>query len=158
MEAGDEVWTVDPDERFMRVALSEARRALEEEEVPVGAVAVFEGEVIGRAHNQMERLCDPTAHAEMIVLTQAATALRSPRLTGVDVYVTLEPCTMCIGALMHARVRRVFFGASDPKTGACGSVVDLVRHPAQPHRLEVKGGLLGEGSADLLRDFFQGRR
>ena len=142
----------------MRAALREARKALEDEEVPVGAVVVHEGKVIGRAHNQRERLHDPTAHAEMIALTQAAEALERWRLEGVTLYVTLEPCLMCAGALVNARVDRVVFGAPDPKAGACGSLYQVGLDSRLNHRFEVEGGVLEAECADLLREFFQSRR
>jgi len=146
------------DVSFMRQALREARKALESDEVPVGAVVVHEGRVIGRAHNQREMLKDPTAHAEMIALTQAAAALESWRLTGATMYVTLEPCVMCAGALVNARVRRVVFAARDEKAGACGSVYQIGRDARLNHRFEVEGGLLEADAAALLVDFFDRKR
>ncbi len=142
----------------MRAALREARKAADDGEVPVGAVVVHEGKIVGRAHNQRERLKDPTAHAEMIALTQAASALDSWRLEGCDLYVTLEPCLMCAGALVNARIRKVFFGAKDPKAGACGSLYQVGLDPRLNHRFEVEGGLLEEECAALLQEFFRERR
>jgi len=146
------------DVSFMRQALREARKALESDEVPVGAVVVHEGRVIGRAHNQREMLKDPTAHAEMIALTQASAALESWRLEGATLYVTLEPCLMCAGALVNARVHRVVFGAPDEKAGACGSLYHVGRDPRLNHRFEVRGGVLEAECAAVLVDFFDGKR
>jgi tRNA(adenine34) deaminase len=142
----------------MRLALREASRALEHDDVPVGAVIVLDGEVIGAGHNERELRSDPTAHAEMIALRQAATAIRSWRILGAVMYVTLEPCSMCAGALVLARLPRVVFGAADPKAGAAGSVLDLLDVPQLNHRPDHQGGLLAEDSAELLRAFFAGRR
>ncbi|MHC4225284.1 MAG: tRNA adenosine(34) deaminase TadA [Planctomycetota bacterium] len=142
----------------MRAALREARKAAEDEEVPVGAVVVQGGRIIGRAHNQRERLRDPTAHAEMIAITQAAAALESWRLEGATLCVTLEPCVMCAGALVNARISRVVFGARDPKAGACGSLYQVGMDPRLNHSFEVMGGVLEEECAALLRDFFTPRR
>ncbi len=146
------------DERLMREALREAEASLESQDVPVGAVVVRGGRIIGRGRNQREMLQDPTAHAEIIALTAAAAELHSWRLEGCTLYVTLEPCAMCAGALVLARVQRLVFGAEDPKAGACGSVFDLVRSDRLNHRLEVTGGVLAEACAGLLRGFFAGRR
>ena len=143
----------------MEMALEEAALAAQEDEVPVGAVIVsFKRGVIARAHNQRERLLDPTAHAEMVAITQAAQALRSWRLDGMTLYVTLEPCPMCAGAMVLARLHRLVYGASDPKKGAVDSVYDVLHHPANNHRVAVTSGLLAEPSAVLLRDFFAERR
>jgi len=146
------------DRRLMREALREAEASLESQDVPVGAVVVRGGRIIGRGRNQREMLQDPTAHAEIIALTAAAAELHSWRLEGCTLYVTLEPCAMCAGALVLARVQRLVFGAEDPKAGACGSVFDLVRSDRLNHRLEVTGGVLAEACAGLLRDFFARRR
>jgi len=148
----------DNHEHFMRLALQQAQRALEDDEVPVGAIITHEGRVIGRAHNQRERLKDPTAHAEMIAITQAAEHLRNWRLTGATLYVTLEPCAMCAGALVLGRLDRLVYGATDPKAGACGSVLDIVRHPMLNHRVEVISGVLAQECGDLLRQFFEAKR
>ncbi|MBI4568352.1 MAG: nucleoside deaminase [Planctomycetes bacterium] len=142
----------------MALALREARRAAEEGEVPVGAVVVLEGRVVARARNQVETLRDPTAHAEMIALTQAAAEARDARLVGATLFCTLEPCAMCAGALVLARVARLVYGAADPKTGACGSLYQIVQDPRLNHRLEVTAGVRAEESAALLRAFFQARR
>jgi tRNA(adenine34) deaminase len=146
------------DESFMRLALREAERAAAADEVPIGAVLVHGGRVIGRGHNQRETLRDPTAHAEMIVLTQGAAALDAWRLLDTTLYVTLEPCPMCAGALVAARVKRLVFGAMDPKAGACGTLFDLARDPRLNHRLEVMSGVLAEECASLLQEFFRGKR
>jgi tRNA(adenine34) deaminase len=146
------------DEYFMRLALREAARALEHDDVPVGAVIVLDGEVIGSGHNERELRADPTAHAEMLALRQAAAAIGSWRILGAVMYVTLEPCAMCAGALVLSRIPRVVFAAADPKAGAAGSVLDLLDVPQLNHRPDHQGGLLAEESADLLRAFFAGRR
>ncbi|MHC5038692.1 MAG: tRNA adenosine(34) deaminase TadA [Planctomycetota bacterium] len=143
----------------MRMALAKAQEAAGEGEVPVGAVIVDEeGRVIGRAHNQRERLRDPTAHAEMIAITQAAEALSSWRLAGTTLYVTLEPCTMCAGAIVLARIPRVVFGAHDPKAGAAGSILDIPNLPALNHHPEVIPGVLAGEASALLTKFFRDRR
>jgi tRNA(adenine34) deaminase len=146
------------DREFMGVALREAARALDEDEVPVGAVIVAQGRVIGKAHNQREMLRDPTAHAEMIALTQAATALETWRLDQATLYVTLEPCPMCAGALVNARLGRLVFGARDPKAGACGSLYDIVRDPRLNHRMPVIEGVRAEECGEILRAFFRKKR
>lgn len=146
------------DEYFMRLALREASLAGEHDDVPVGAVVVCNGEVIGAGHNERELRQDPTAHAEMLALRQAAAAVGSWRVLDSVMYITLEPCAMCAGALVLARVPRVVFAASDPKAGAAGSVVDLLDVPQFNHRPSCQGGLLAEEAADLLRSFFAGRR
>lgn len=141
----------------MRLALKEAEKALEEDEVPVGAIIVHEGHIIARAHNQRERLKDPTAHAEMIAITQAAAYLENWRLEGATLYVTKEPCVMCAGAMVQARLTKLVFGTADEKGGACGSVVNLVEQPRFNHRVKVTKGILAEEAASLLREFFQER-
>jgi tRNA(adenine34) deaminase len=146
------------DEYFMRLALREASRALEHDDVPIGAVMVRDGEVIGSGHNEREVRADPTAHAEMIALREAARALGSWRVLDSVMYVTLEPCAMCAGAIVLARVPRVVFGTWDPKAGAAGSVLDVLNEPRLNHRPQVQSGLLSEDCADLLRAFFAGRR
>jgi tRNA(Arg) A34 adenosine deaminase TadA len=147
-----------PDARFMRVALGEAKRAAAEGEVPVGAVVVREGKVIARARNRPIHLHDPTAHAEVLALRRAAHRLGNYRLTGCDLYVTIEPCAMCAGAIVQARIRRVVFGAPDAKAGAAGSALDVLNHPKLNHRAEVASGVLEEGCSELLRDFFRRKR
>jgi tRNA(adenine34) deaminase len=142
----------------MRLALREAERALEHDDVPIGAVVVHEGEVIGAAHNEREVRGDPTAHAEVTALRDAARTLGTWRLTDAVMYVTLEPCAMCAGAMVLARVSRVVYGATDPKAGAAGSVLDVLAEPRLNHRPEVAGGLLAADSAELLQNFFGDRR
>ncbi|WP_243149770.1 tRNA adenosine(34) deaminase TadA [Thermaerobacter sp. PB12/4term] len=148
----------DPDQRYMAEALAEARRALALGEVPVGAVAVYQDAIIARGHNLRERLGDPTAHAEILVLRKAAARLGGWRLEGVTLYVTLEPCPMCAGAIVLARVPRLVYGAPDPKAGAAGSLMNLVQHDRLNHRVELRSGVLAEASAALLRGFFRGLR
>jgi len=142
----------------MRLALREAERALEHDDVPVGCVIAAEGEVAGAARNERELRGDPTAHAEVLALREASQQLGSWRLDGAVMYVTLEPCAMCAGAIVLARVPRVVYAAADPKTGAAGSVLDVLAEPRLNHRPEVAGGLLAEDSAELLRAFFGARR
>jgi tRNA(adenine34) deaminase len=142
----------------MRLALREAAQALEHDDVPIGAVIVKDGEVIGAGHNERELRDDPTAHAEMIALREAARALGSWRVLESVMYVTLEPCAMCAGAIVLARVPRVVFGATDPKAGAAGSVLSVLDVPQLNHRPQVQSGLLAEDAASLLRAFFADRR
>jgi tRNA(adenine34) deaminase len=146
------------DEYFMRLALREAERALEHDDVPIGAVIVREGEVLAAAPNERELRGDPTAHAEMLVLREASEKLGGWRLLDTVLYVTLEPCAMCAGAIVLARVPRVVFGTADPKAGAVGSVFDILAEPRLNHRPEVASGLLAADAADLLRAFFAARR
>ena len=146
------------DQRFMAEALRQAEEAAARGEVPVGAVAVHEGRIVGRAGNQRELLRDPTAHAEMLVLTQAAAALGAWRLDGVTIYVTLEPCAMCAGAMVLGRVSRLVYGARDPKAGACGSVMNVVDHPELNHRVPTETGVLEERCGAVLKEFFAARR
>jgi tRNA(adenine34) deaminase len=146
------------DEYFMRLALREAERASEHDDVPIGAVVVRAGEVMAAAHNERELRADPTAHAEVLALRAAATAMSSWRVLDSVLYVTLEPCAMCAGAIVLARVPRVVFGAPDPKAGAAGSVLDVLGEPRLNHRPEVAGGLLAEDSSLLLGAFFASRR
>ena len=142
----------------MNEALSLAARAAAEDEVPIGAVVVRAGEIVGRGWNRNIGLNDPSAHAEIMALREAGMALGNHRLPECSLYVTLEPCPMCAGAMIHARLERVVYGASDPKTGAAGGVFDLLENPAHNHRLQVTGGCLAEESSALLRDFFRQRR
>ena len=142
----------------MRVALEEAALALDHDDVPVGAVALVSGDVVARRHNERERLRDPTAHAELLCLRDAAAVLGSWRLGRVTLVATLEPCPMCAGALVAARVARLVFGAVDPKAGACGSLYNLCADPRLNHELPVTSGVLAEPSADLLLSFFASRR
>ncbi len=146
------------DEWFMRLAIREAERALDHDDVPIGAVVVREGEVIGAGHNERELRQDPTAHAEMLALREAATAVGSWRVLDSVLYVTLEPCAMCAGAIVLARVPRVVYGTVDPKAGAAGSVLDVLAQPRLNHRPEVSAGLLAAECAALLTDFFGSRR
>jgi tRNA(adenine34) deaminase len=146
------------DDYFMRLALREAERALEHEDVPIGAVVVHDGEVLAAGHNERQLLQDPTAHAEMIALREAARALGSWRVLDSVLYVTLEPCAMCAGAIVLARVGRVVFGAGDPKAGAGGSVLDVLGEPRLNHRPIVARGLLAAECAELLSAFFASRR
>lgn len=142
----------------MRLALREADRAVAHDDIPVGAVVVRDGEVIGAGHNERELRSDPTAHAEMIALREAARTLGSWRVLDSVLYVTLEPCAMCAGAIVLGRVPRVVIGASDPKAGAAGSVLDVLAEPRLNHRPQVESGLLAEECANLLRAFFASRR
>jgi tRNA(adenine34) deaminase len=146
------------DDHFMRLALREAEHALEHADVPIGAVLVRGGEVIAAAHNERELRQDPTAHAEVIALREAARAQGTWRVLDATIYVTLEPCAMCGGAIVLARVPNVVFGAADPKAGACGSVLDVLGEPRLNHRPEVAGGLLARECGDLLSGFFASRR
>jgi tRNA(adenine34) deaminase len=146
------------DEYFMRLALREAERALEHGDVPIGSVVTRDGEVIASAPNERELRGDPTAHAEILALREASDRLGSWRLLDTVLYVTLEPCAMCAGAIVLGRVPRVIYGATDPKAGAAGSVFDVLAEPRLNHRPEVAGGLLAEDSAALLQEFFATRR
>ena len=146
---------VPQDRRWMRAALDEAERALAYGDVPVGAVAVHQGEIIGRGHNRREADQDPTAHAEMIALRQAAGALGHWRLEGVTLYCTLEPCAMCAGAMVLARLPRLVYAATDPKAGAAGSIIDITRHHRLNHRLQVEHGIFAEEAAQQIRAFFR---
>jgi tRNA(adenine34) deaminase len=146
------------DEHFMRVALREAAQAGEHGDVPVGAVVVRDGEVVGSAHNERELRGDPTAHAEVLALRAAAVTLGGWRLLGTVLYCTLEPCPMCAGAIQQARVARLVYGAPDQKVGAAGSVVNPLRDPRLLHRVEVQGGVLATDALGLLRAFFDDRR
>jgi tRNA(adenine34) deaminase len=147
-----------PEARFMELALGEARRAWAQGEVPVGAVVVKDGEVIATGYNQPIGSHDPTAHAEIVALRAAAEKLGNYRLPGCELYVTLEPCAMCSGAMMHARLARVVYAAVDPKTGACGSVLDLFAQEQLNHHTEVVGGVLAEEASSMLKGFFAERR
>ena len=144
--------------RWMRMALEEARIAAEEDEVPVGAIVVAAGRIVASAHNQREQLADPTAHAEMIALTQAAAALGSWRLERCTLYVTLEPCPMCAGAILQARVPVVVWGAADPKAGAVASLYRLFEDPRLNHRVDHVGGVMADECGRILTEFFRGKR
>lgn len=145
-------------ERWMRLALREAEAAVAEGEVPVGAVIVKAGRIIGRGRNQRETLKDPTAHAEMIAITQAASSLDSWRLLDCTIYVTLEPCAMCAGAIVLARLPRVVFGARDPRAGACGTLMNVVQDTRLNHRVELFPDILAADCGSILKDFFRARR
>jgi len=142
----------------MTAALAEARLAAESGEVPIGAVIDYEGAIIARGQNRVIRDNDPTAHAEIVALRAAAAALGNYRLNGCAIYVTLEPCAMCAGAMIHARLDRLVFAASDPKAGAAGSVLSVLNHPRLNHQMQVEQGSLADESAELLRSFFRERR
>jgi len=146
------------DEQMMRLAIAEARTAELEGEVPVGAIVVYNNEIIGRGQNRVLRDSDPTAHAEIVALRQAGLTLSNYRLTGCTLYVTLEPCAMCAGAILHARIARLVYAADDPKAGACGSVLSVMNHPQLNHRVEVAPGLLAEECGPMLSNFFLARR
>lgn len=143
------------DEKWMRQALAEARLALKKDEVPVGAVVVFEDKIIGRGHNQVESLKDPTAHAEIIAIGAAAGYLDSWRLSGASLYVTLEPCAMCAGALVLSRIDRLVFGTKDPKAGACGSLFNIAQDPRLNHQVQVVPNILEQECSRLLQAFFE---
>ena len=143
------------DETFMCTALKEAACAFEKGDCPIGAVVVHKGQIIARAHNQVELLKDPTAHAEMIAITQAASTLGYERLIDTTMYVTMEPCAMCAGALVLARVKKLVFSAADAKAGACGTLYNIVQDDRLNHRLEIQKGLLAEESRALIQEFFR---
>ena len=147
-----------PDELWMEEALRCAQRALEAGEVPVGAVVVRDGHIVGRGWNRNITDSDPSAHAEIIALREAGTTLGNHRLGECELFATIEPCAMCAGALLHARIKRLVYGADDPKAGAVHSVLQLLNHPQLNHRLEVRGGVLAGRSAELLQTFFRNRR
>lgn len=157
-EAEEAPILINGDEHFMREALRQARKAAKQDEVPIGAVIVHEGRLIARAWNQVETLKDATAHAEMIALTQAQSALGDWRLADCDLYVTKEPCPMCAGAIMHCRIRRVVFGCPDAKAGAAGGFWNLLQAPNLNHRSEITPGVLGDECVMMLKDFFRNAR
>ena len=146
------------DELFMEEALRAAQRALEAGEVPVGAVVVCEGKIVGRGGNRNLADSDPTAHAEVVALRQAGAAIGNHRLEGCELFATIEPCAMCAGALVHARLERLVYGADDPKAGAIRSVMQVLNHPQLNHKVEVQSGVLAGRSAELLQTFFKSRR
>ena len=146
------------DREAMEAALAEARLAAKGGEVPIGAVVVREGAIVARSQNRVLRDVDPTAHAEIVALRTAATALGNYRLAGCTRYVTLEPCAMCAGAMIHARIDRLVFAAPDPKAGACGTVLEVLNHPQLNHQMQVEQGIEAEEAAELLRGFFRERR
>ncbi len=146
------------DEVCLRLAMTEAQAAEVAGEVPVGAIVVHQGQIIGRGQNRAVRDSDPTAHAEIVALREAGRALGNYRLEGCDLYVTLEPCAMCAGAILHARIARLIYAAADPKAGACGSVLSVMNHPALNHRVEISSGILAEECGTMLTAFFRARR
>lgn len=148
----------DEDDFYMAVAIKEAQKAAEIDEVPVGAVIVHQGKIIARAHNQVEMLKDPTAHAEMIAITQATSFLENKWLSDCSLYVTIEPCSMCAGALVLARIEHLIYGAQDPKTGACGSVSNIADNEKLNHRIKIRSGVLAEQCGYLLSEFFGKKR
>ena len=143
---------------YMQEALKEARKAFGCDEVPVGAIIVYKKRIISRAHNQILTLKDPTAHAEMIAITQAADYLKNERLINCSLYVTIEPCAMCAGAVVLARIKRIIYGADDPKSGACGSVLNIANNKRLNHRVEIRSGVLRDDCALLLKEFFKRKR
>ena len=143
------------EEKFMKAALAEARKGFNEDEVPVGAVVVVEGKIVARAHNLRESLIDPTAHAEILAIKKAARKLGGWRLNRATLYTTLEPCPMCAGAIVHARVKELVYGADDPKAGACGSIMDVVSSKHLNHRVKVRSGVLKKESSEILKKFFR---
>jgi tRNA(adenine34) deaminase len=147
-----------PDELLMQAALEEARAAASAGEVPIGAVAVIGGDIVARGQNRVLRDVDPTAHAEIVAMRAAARAIGNYRLVDCTLYVTLEPCAMCAGAMIHARVGRLVYGAADPKAGAAGSVLAVLNHPKLNHQMEVTSGVLAEECGEVLRNFFRERR
>jgi len=154
----EETATSEHDELFMEEALRCAQRALEAGEVPVGAIVVCEGRVAGRGWNRNISDCDPTAHAEIVALREACACLGNHRLADCDLFATIEPCAMCAGALIHARIRRLVYGADDVKAGAVRSVMQLLNHPQLNHKMEVRSGVLAGRSAEMLQTFFKNRR
>jgi len=146
------------DQRYMKVAIEAARIAEDNGDVPIGAIIVYQNQIIGKAYNQREQLADPTAHAEIIALTQAAAFMESWRLNGCTMYVTLEPCPMCAGALVLSRTDRLVYGCDDPKSGACGSVYNIVQDTRLNHRLNVAAGVLADECSQQLQNFFEQRR
>ena len=150
--------SLDADELWMEEALRAAQRALEIGEVPVGAVVVYKGQIVGRGFNRNIAEHDPTAHAEIIALREAGAAIGNHRLGDCDLFATIEPCAMCAGALVHARIRRLVYGADDPKAGAVHSVIHVLNHPGLNHRVQVRSGVLAGRCADMLQEFFRSRR
>jgi tRNA(adenine34) deaminase len=146
------------DETFMQAALEEARQAAAAGEVPIGAIVVAKGEIIARGQNRVLRDIDPTAHAEIVAMRRAAYALGNYRLLDCELYVTLEPCAMCAGAMIHARLARLVYGAPDPKAGAVRSVLEVLNHPQLNHKMALNSGILAEKCSEILKDFFRARR
>jgi tRNA(adenine34) deaminase len=157
-QSGSAAAMTENDEILMRAALAEARAAAEAGEVPIGAVAAMGGAIVARGQNRVLRDCDPTAHAEVVAIRAAAQAVANYRLLDCQLFVTLEPCAMCAGAMIHARLGRLIYGASDPKAGAVGSVLEVLNHPKLNHQMAVTGGILAEECGELLREFFRERR
>lgn len=154
----DRLLLMSSDEQFMRAALEEARVAESLGEVPVGAVLVLEGKIVARAHNRNILDHDPSGHAEMVVMREAAKKLKNHRLGGCELFVTMEPCAMCAGAIVHARIGRLVYGANDPKAGAVDSVLQVVNHPKLNHRTEVVAGFLADECGEIVREFFRKKR
>jgi len=154
----DAVFEKNPDELFMLEAIKQAVKAAERDEVPVGAVITHKNKIIARAYNQIEMLKDPTAHAEMIAITAATNFLGSKWLSECNIYVTIEPCSMCSGALVLARIKEIVYGAADPKTGACGSVINIANNQKLNHKIAVRKGVLADQCALLLSEFFKRKR
>ncbi len=146
------------DDAWMQLALVQARQAAEAGEVPVGALVVKDGEIVGQGNNRNLRDNDPTAHAEIVALRQAAARLGNHRLAGCVIFATIEPCAMCAGAMIHARLDRLVYGASDPKAGAAGSLLQVLNHPGLNHRMEITPGVLAGKCSEILREFFQTKR
>lgn len=146
------------DEIYMSEAIKEAKKAFEEDEVPIGCVIVYKRRIIARSYNQVEKLSDPTAHAEILAITQAANYLKTKWLNSVSLYVTIEPCSMCAGAIILARIKNLVYGADDPKAGACGTVVNVVGNERLNHRIKVKKEVLKEECSSLLKEFFKKKR
>ena len=146
------------DEIYMQQALAQAKMAYEKDEVPVGAIIVFENQIIAKAHNLVETLKDPTAHAEMIAVTQAVSTLKTKWLNKCTVYVTVEPCAMCAGALVLSRINKLIFATEDPKTGACGSVMNIAQHNSLNHRIEIEKGILKDECSVIMKEFFKQKR
>jgi len=152
------VLPTDSDEIWMQEALRSAQRALDIGEVPVGSVVVYAGKIVGRGHNRNLTDSDPTAHAEVVALREAGAAIGNHRLSGCELFATIEPCPMCAGALVHARIRRLVYGADDPKAGAVHSAMRVLNHPGLNHQMEVRGGVLAGRCAEILQEFFRARR
>ena len=149
---------IDEHQRFMIQALLEAEKALKQNEVPIGAVIVYQGRIVGRGYNQVETLNDPTAHAEIIAITSACATLENKYLNGCTLYVTLEPCSMCAGALIWSKIDRLVFGATDEKAGACGSILNIAQNKSLNHHVEIIQGVLELDASELLKQFFKSRR
>jgi len=158
MEERIEKTIFSPEHAFMKQALSQAKISAKDDEVPIGAIIVHNNQVIAKAYNQVERLKDPTAHAEMIAITQASSALSCKWLYECVMYVTIEPCSMCAGAIVLARMKRVYYGASDPKAGACGSVINVTQNNQLNHFVEISGGIFEEECGELISRFFEQKR